>query len=344
MRAQVGVELDVNGQPIPHAFAPLPTAPGKELSEFSSYPEFLAHPAVAGSAMSIDMILSNLKPLTGGSGYQVWLFDEVEQDAVRISPLYVLQRPDTTGVDELGEPIIEWVNVGDTASVQSFDGAIGLRHVVMVDEAALQAGGLSLSQYTHVVLTIGSDDASPLNSPAPVWYRYTNQNGTRTDLFDNELFLSGSAQFGFVPSLADQGKGWQPFGTGKVQFLNVEGLSVGLERLARPPLGYYYAVWLVNQESGITVPLGEITTPPPQFASLRDADIATGEFVTESEIFAAAKWAEWSELPSDFKSFTHVYVTLEPKDGASDLMSPTVLFQAPIPKDLDKMPRERETS
>jgi hypothetical protein len=39
----------------------------------------------------------------------------------------------------------------------------------------------------------------------------------------------------------------------------------------------------------------------------------------------------------------HVSVTLEPKDGAPGVMSENTIFTADIPKDLDKLPTERES-
>ena len=345
MRAQLGVELDLNGNPIRHAFAPFPTAPGLELSEFTDFAEFVADPVVAVTVTAISLIANHLKPLASGSAYQIWLVDDVEREAARVSPVYTLQRPDTVGISDLGEPIIEWVNVADPQTAQSFDGALGLRHIIELSDSDLLAAGIELSQFTHVVFTVGgSADASPLEAPAPAWYRYTDQKGTRADLFDNDVFLTGSVEFGFIPELADKGIGWQPFGGGTVEFLNVEAFAVGLERLARPPLGYFYGVWLVNEEDGSTLELGEITTPPPDFASLLDADITTGAFVTGGEILAAAKFAVWAELGADFANFTHVRVTLEPKNGAPGVMSETVILEASVPKDLDKLPEERVAS
>lgn len=209
MRAQVGVDIDLNGDPIPHAFAPLPTAPGKELSMFASYDEFLADPRVTRGVVEVTLAAENLKPLTQGSAYQVWLVDEVENEAVRVSPTYTLQRPDTVGFDELDQPIIEWVNVGDPLTLDSFDGATGRRHVIVLRNADL--GGLRLARFTLVVITIGgAEDASPMSSPAPAWYRYQDQNDTREDPDDNEEFMSGTIATGFIPERAAEGIGWQP--------------------------------------------------------------------------------------------------------------------------------------
>jgi hypothetical protein len=342
MRAQVGIELDLNGNPLPHAFAPFPAPPGHELSDFASYEEFLSDPRVTPGVTSLDMTVYNLEPLTGGAQYQVWLFDEVENDVVRVSATHTLQRPDTVGFDELEQPIIEWVDVAAPATVDGFDGAAGYRHVIQLRDADLAGAGIKMSQYTHAAITIGgTSDASPLDSPVPVCYRYTNQNETRADLTDNQIFVSGGVD-AFCVGLAADLPAWKPFGAAQAEFLNVEGFALTLNRVARPPLGYYYGVWLLNTETGASLNLGEITTPPPEMASLRDADIQTGQWVSEGEIFRAGKWVRWADLPADVTTYNAVAVTLEPKAGDPDVMS-TVMFMGAIPKDLDKLPKEKES-
>lgn len=346
LRAQIGVDLDLNGNPIPHAFAPFPFPIAHAYNvQFPTLEDFLAHPAVAAGAQAVEMIVRDLKPLAGGRAYQIWTYDEVEGETVRVPARYVLQRPDTVGVDELGEPIIQWVDVGDTALVQSFNGEFGHRHVVVVRNRDVEELGIRLSQFTHVVLTIGGNgDADPASYPTPVWYRYTDQNGTRQDLFDNELFLSGSTSVHFDPSRATLAIGWKAFGGGSVEFMSDVGFGVRLDRLARPPLGYYYGIWLWNEATGAAVSGGPITTPAPEFASLRDADLETGPFVTSTEILQSVTWLEWAEVGADFRNYTHVLVTLEPKDGVTDRPAPTVVLEAAVPKDLDKLPTEREAS
>jgi hypothetical protein len=352
-RFQIGNDIDLNGDPIPHGFAPFPTAPGRELSDFDSYAEFLADSRVAGGALDLELTLYSLSELASGVEYQVWLFDDVESATARIDFTYTQQWPDTVGFDPLGLPIIEWNDVSAPATVSGFDGVVGNRHVIYASDAELASAGIVLNSFTHVVITIGANDADPNTAPAPVFYRFTEQNGTRDNLWDNAPVLAANTTiFGFIPELAQDDVGWTGFGSGLSQFLNEEGFSVGLERMARPPLGYYYAVWVKDNETGAYAGLGEITSPPPEFVPLYDADISTGDWVTSGEILAAGKWALWNEEP--LSSFTHcitsqvtdactVVVTLEPKDGDHNVMSESIAFIGAVPKDLDRMPKE-ETS
>ncbi len=132
MRAQVGIELDAQGNPIPHAFAPYPTAPGKELSDFAAYTDVLGHPNLAAGASAVTLTVRNLKPLASGQSYQIWLYDEVEGDATKVEATYTRQQPDTLGLDPLGEPIIDWVDVEGPGPASDFSSVPGYRHVVQL--------------------------------------------------------------------------------------------------------------------------------------------------------------------------------------------------------------------
>lgn len=294
-----------------------------------------------GSTDTLVLTIDHLPVLADGRAYQIWLVDEVQGEAVRVAASYRRQRPDTTGFDEFdGRPIIVWRDVEGPATVRSFPGIAGHRHLLTLRAADLAAAGVAMARFSHVVLTIGgAPDAPPATSPAPAWYRYLDQRGTRDVATDNRYFPSGTVRFGFLPARAAAEVGWSAFGGGSVEFLNVVGVAVRLERIARPPLGFYYDVWLVHAETGRRLRVGEITTPPPAFESLRDADVATGEYVTATEILAANRWATWRELSATFADFTALVVTLAPKDGPPDQLPPTVLYEAAVPPNLDRLPK-----
>jgi hypothetical protein len=354
LRAQIGIDLDYQtGAPVAHGFAPLPAPPGAALSDFASYEDFLADPLVTPGVTSLDMLVFDLKPLASGSNYQVWLFNELDDAVVRVSPTYTLQRPDTVGFDELDNPIIEWVDEMGPGTVDSFDGALGWRHVIELRDSDL--GGVVLSDYSYAAVTIqGSttgSDGSPLTSPVPTCYRYTDRAGS-PELEDDLINVSGDMAT-FCHGLLTEGTDWTAFGSGLGQFLNVEGFSIGLDRLALPPLGYYYSAWVLDRETNSYIGLGEIVTPPPEQVSLFDADLGpavdTQDWVTDGEIFAGGKWAVWADLGtfnrcimSQVSDACAAVVTLEPKDGDHTVMSDNVIFIGAIPKDLDKVPPEGE--
>ncbi len=353
MRAQVGIALDLDGNPLPHGFAPFPAPPGHELSAFASYDDFLAAPQVTPGVTSLDMVVYNLKPLASGSSYQVWLFDELTNDAVHVSPTYTLQRPDTVGRDELGIYIIEWVDVEGPGPVTEFNSAVGYRHIIEMRDADL---GLAMSDYTYATITIGSSgDGSPVDSPVPACYRYTDQAGTES-LKDNIISISGALGAFCKGLTTDRPEQWVAFGSANIDFFSDTAVVLDLHRLARPPLGFYYGVWVVVEEKGTnegpgaisTYNLGAITRSPPDMEeSLEDADIMAPntEYLTATEIFTAGKYFLWADLPGTFYDACigtqeglegcTVLVTLEPKDGDRSVMGSTSIFAAAVPKQLD---------
>ena len=290
-----------------------------------------------GSATASDSLrveISSLPVLSSGE-YQVWLIREEGGsmvEATRVPFSFQALRPDTVGIDPFTEqPIVEWNPVADFAQVQGFTATAGQRNVVMLHEDALP---VSFADRTHLVITSGTGDANPADSPAPLFYRFQDADGD----FD----ASGDAQFGFQPTRLAGDAAWQPEGSGRVEFLNVEGFGTVLQRAVRPPVGYYYALWLYNEDTGESLRLGDLATPFPEYATLRNADVERNEFVSENRILDSGFWTTWEEIGRAPADFTHVYMTLESKAGDPQVRSPMVIYNAAIPKDLDKLPTESD--
>jgi hypothetical protein len=280
---------------------------------------------------SLVLVINNLPALAGGQRYQVWLAEEETRAATRIGVRYTMQRPDTTGFDEFdGRPIIEWRDVAPLATVQAFDGTTGFRHILRLTRAELAAAGLDLSGFSHVVVTVGSSDASPFSAPAPAHFRYRG--------LSTAALTAGVVRFGFDPGTAATGLGWVPFGGGSVEWLNVEGFGLMAQRIARPPLGFFYEVWLVDEAGAGRLRLGEVLTPGPEFASLRDADVADGEFVTRGEMLRAARYHRWADLGATPDQFAALVIVLKSKDAVADELPMTVIYEAGVPPNLDQLP------
>lgn len=281
---------------------------------------------------SLSLTIQNLPPLSGNNGYQVWLVDEEQGTATRIGVRHTPERPDTVGFDEFdGRPIIEWRAVQPESPAQAFNGTTGYRHVLRFTRSELAAAGVDMSAFSHVVVTIGSGDASPLTSPAPVFFRYRGV-GTAP-------FTDGVARFGFDPETAASGTAWRAFGGGSVEWLNVEGFGLLMQRISRPPLGFFYEVWLVDEAGTRRAPLGELLTPWPEFASLMDADVEDGQFVAREEIIKAGRYTRWADLQATPDQFNSLLVALKPKVGVSGELPAAVIYQAPVPPNLDKLPK-----
>jgi hypothetical protein len=98
--------------------------------------------------------------------------------------------------------------------------------------------------------------------------------------------------------------------------------------LARPPIGYYYALWALKpalgSEAADTIFLGDQRSPHPRRdISHFDADVSVPDplvvLTNPPSILAGSVRvsADSLGLPSEFpwKGFTEIWVTLEPKAG-----------------------------
>lgn len=283
---------------------------------------------------SLRLEITGLPVLSSGE-YQLWVVNEDDgamTSATRVPFTYQALRPDTVSIDPFtGAPTIEWNPVADPEDTQGFGVVEGQRNVVIVHEGSLP---VDLTENSHIVVTAGTGDANPADAAAPLFYRFRDADGD----FD----ASGDAQFGFRPSGLATGAAWAPEGGGRVEFVNTFGFGAVVQRAVRPPVGYYYALWLYNEDTGENVRLGDLATPGPEFASLRDADIERNEFVAAERILDSGLWASWEELGRVPDDFTHVVVTLESKAGDPQVRSPMVIYRAIIPGDLDRLPEEKE--
>ncbi|HEY8468913.1 MAG TPA: hypothetical protein VIL18_04680 [Longimicrobiales bacterium] len=278
---------------------------------------------------SLSLTLQYLAPLSGNNRYQVWLANDTA--AARIGVRHTTLRPDTVGFDEFdGTPIIEWREVAPESPATEFNATTGYRQVLRFTRGELTAAGVDMSAYTHVVVTIGSGDANPLTSPAPVFFRYAG--------LGTGAFTDGVAQFGFDPAAAS-GTGWVAFGGGSVEWLNVEGFGLLAQRIARPPRGFFYELWLVDEGRTRKVRLGELLTPAPEFASLMNADVEEGPFVARGEIIKAGRYVRWADLQATPDQFSALLIALKPKAGVADELPETVVYQAAVPPNLDQLPK-----
>jgi hypothetical protein len=296
-----------------------------------------------GADDHLALVIANLPTLQPDRGYQVWLVDESGGAAPRrIGTGYQAQRPDTVGTDEFtGRPIIEWRLVGEPQTVQRVEGRTGLRHVLTIRQSDAADAGTSLADFTHVVLTIGgAGDASPADSPTSAFYRYRNAT-------TGAYLLGGTnrVRFGFRPELPNNP--WTAFGGGTIEFLNIEGFGLRANRIARPPFGYFYEIWLYDAGTRDRAPrppvnLGPATTPAPEFQTLVDADVTITDLVTQTQILSAAKWIRWPDLDALPDDFTDVLVVLRAKDGVTEELPPAVIFEALVPRGMARLPMERE--
>lgn len=327
-RWQVGPDILEDGTPINNGLAPFPDGP-------ATVPELVNAPGGAGRPDSVSVTFNRLEALAGGALYEAWLVNPLTGSMVPAVGTYnrikiIAERDPITGdIIATRDSVVETISA--TASFLGGDQEDGFRHELIFSDATVAPETLGV--HSHLMLTVDGTPGDMTPSDArPFWITITNQNGTATNFFDDVINSSGGTNFGtfnVTNAAASRTYSAQGIGLGGVRD---DILSVDLENLSRPPVGYQYVAWLVP-DSGAAVQLPEITGPPPQRVSLADADtdLVPG-LVTTTGILQANFRAVESDLGAgfDFSGFPTFMVTLEPKAGDPALGSLPAIV-GPIP-------------
>jgi hypothetical protein len=274
MRFQVGVDIDASGTPIANGLAPLPDVAATD-------DELLFAAGGAGRPAAASATFNNLEALAGGAQYQAWLVNPLTGGFVPAVGTYnlikiIAERDPITGeVISTTDEIVE-----TTYGVSSFVGGnesdeegVGYRHQLAVNDTSMPGGAEDLvGLYSHMVLTI-ADAASTSNMPdsRPWWFKYTDQNGTPDDYFDDTFIEDTTVFFGnFDITNPDASRLYSGEGQGTTGFREDEFIAE-LTRLSRPPVGFQVVGWLVDAD-GTAYRLPDVTGPPPERVSLANAD------------------------------------------------------------------------
>lgn len=318
IRIQIGVDLDTNGNPLPNGFAPFPVAADREAA--------LTLPNVQAAPSRIRFEMRDLKPLEGGTDYEVWLVNQEDGSTAPATARYFTIET-IIETDELGQQIEVDVPSADTVETATFAGVpeSNIRHAFIVNNRSL--GGPTLGEFTHVALAKPGTSGA-LTEPV-MWGQYLDQGGTPGDPSDDIFITSDDLKFGEL-DLTDVPDSRTFRGAGSGDGLIWENeLAIQFRRLRRPPPGYIYQVWLTG-ESANTLPLGSITGPKSAgYMDIDDADeVVHPGFMTNTEIVQAAKVVSVESI--DLSQYEMIMLTLEPKAGVEG-MGPTLTLSGALP-------------
>lgn len=269
--------------------------------------------------------LQGLETLASGV-YQVWLANVAGGALTDITPAVgtrIVVRTDTTFTPE-GDPVPEPVTVDSTAGTSTLTvGGTAITTTLVVSEASL---GVDPQGFDVMLVSLEPAAGAAAPTTTPLWARGVAAGaGTLTVRFGN-----------FAPDPADE---YRFVATGRGRG-GIRGnvMIVDDSALARPPVGYYYAAWMVRRDdTGApidTVALGEQTAPfPDRDVSLRNADTDDVHPVVldfPMEILAASSRIEMSGA-DPFIGFEDVWVTLENKLADESAAAPTIVLSGLVP-------------
>lgn len=312
--------------------------------------------AAAVTPESVTVTLSGIDSLSSGF-YTAWIGDSLGTTFKRVTGLLTAVRTDTS-LDAIGNIVATPVplTLGTFSAIQN--GNTRTTFTWKFERTA--AGAASADSATVFLISIESSNAA------------TTPNATRRPIFARRPEGSPSGgvatspiRFGnYAASTSDQylysatparGRG---FVWGEVLFTRDSSLAV-------PPIGYYYATYLIKfvppgATTGDTLFLGDLTSPwPNDGVSLHDADsvasidptnvvAALPTFPQNREIIAGAVRisadtvaalpsaicstnAAGDNRPCPYMGFTEVRLTLESKNAARGRMGPARILGGAVP-------------
>lgn len=297
---------------------------------------------------SMILTIAGLDTLGPNGHYTAWAGDSLGTTFTRISGLLRAQRTDSA-LDALGNIVAApqpQVTVGTFSSIQN-----GSPRTVYTWAFELPPG----SPLQTFLISIEDNAAATTPNPTrrPLWTRRgegspSAANGTANSPLRFGNYAGLPADQYLYSNTPARGRG---FFWGNI-------LQVTDSTLARPPLGYYYAVYAVKfvapgQTNGDTLFVGELTSPPPRRnLSLYNSDsvrtdplvvldlppsiLVGGARVSADTIAklpksACANTANTGSCP--FIGYTDVWLTLESKNGfrGDGGLSPNRILRGVVP-------------
>lgn len=271
---------------------------------------------------TMRITLSNLPPLPTGAAYQVWLVDTASaaNNAVVASGQVVVTTTSTRPVNRDSSVTI---TTADTAASANTITATGANKTAVMTITNASIGG-TIATYTHAIVTVtgtpatgaqtvGADDQVGFLSRR---YRSGTTYSTGGFTFGTWSINSAKRQPYTITAAGINGAFWG------------DSIIVNVDRTLRPPAGFQYVGWLIDDRTGIQQRLGGLTTPPPESRSLQNADTETGTFLTTVAIVDAQLRA----AAMDPDNYTRFVLVLEPKMGAAPRASSAEAFAGQIPK------------
>lgn len=283
------------------------------------FPTFTTQRITAAAARdTIEFTVDALPPTGAGNTYQVMLVDTATGNAAAATSRIIRTVRNRRPVNRDSSAAVV---KADTATASQFSVADTATTVV------IRIANATIPTYSHVVLRSSGEGAVPATVGATrtgfLSFRY--KTGT-TYAIANSMFGS------FAKATVDR----LPF----VVSAYVIGASfwgdqvrISFRNLIRPPAGFRYAAWMVDERTGVATRLGGLLSPVPDNKPLDDADLGTGAWYTRVGISEAQVRGDMKALNIVPQDYTFLTIALEPYGGSAPPSRPgtSYVLAAAIP-------------
>ncbi|MEJ7809175.1 MAG: carboxypeptidase-like regulatory domain-containing protein [Gemmatimonadaceae bacterium] len=278
---------------------------------------------------TMTITLRNLPPLPAGSSYQVLLVDSATSGTAgannAIPATGRLIRSDSSTRPVTRDSSVAIVRRDTAAATSVVDTGGTLRAFTLrITNASIND---DIAKYSHVVVVVTTSPATAATridaatKRGFLWARYRNTGVTPVAFATTGTFTFGTFAINSAGRLA-----YTIQGTAIGAFYG-DQFRANFSKLIRPPEGFQYVAWLIDERTGKQLRLGGLETPVPERRSLVNSDVEQGSSLTDVAIFAAQLRA-----PVDTAdNYTRFVLLLEPKGGSVAVAGGAEAFAAAIP-------------
>ncbi len=269
-----------------------------------------AFPVVAGQRITaatardtLEFTVNFLPPTGTGNSYQIALVDSATGNTSAATSRIIRtvrgRRP---------------VNRDSSVATTKVDTATAAQFTV-ADTATSVAIGIAntnIPSYTHVLLRTAGEGAVPatISSTARTGFlSFRYKTGTtyavQTGVFGSWATATANRLPFIVSAFVVNANFWGDW------------VRVDVRQLIRPPAGFRYAAWLMDERTGTATRLGGLLSPVPENQPLDDADLGTGKWYTSAGILEAQVRGDMKTLGVVPQDYTFITLALEPYGGTA---------------------------
>ncbi len=281
---------------------------------------------------TLTITLTNLPPLPANSRYQVLLVDSQTVDSTtnNVRPVSGRLITQTRAKQPVTRDSAIFTTRTDTTLAASSITVGDTNRTFTLRVVNADLGGDAIANYSHILVTVTSalviapGRLERVTRKGFLVARFRDAKGTPSRT-DDTFALSGSFTFGSWTINASTRQPFSGPGSARGGFRGTN-IYVTFNSLIRPPEGFQYAAWLIDDRTGRQVRLGTLVTPFPDLQSLANFDVDSGSFRTSGAIVQSQLRANADSLGVVFDDFTRFALLLEPKGSSTPPSSASAIF------------------
>ncbi len=279
---------------------------------------YSAFPAVSGGRITtaaardtIEFNVNFLPPSPAGGTYQITLVDTATGNMAAATARIIRTMRSRRPVNRDSSVAVIKVDTSTAAQFAVTDTATTV---------SIKIASTTIPNFSHVVLRTSGQGSVP------------STIGTGRNGFLSFRYKAGTAyavQGSVFGSFAQNTATRLPFSVSAyVVNANFWGDQIRLDfrNLIRPPAGFRYAAWLVDERTGTATRVGGILSPVPENAALDDADLGTGKWYNDVGILESQVRGDMKALNVKPQDYSFLALVLEPYGGTGAPARPGVSF------------------